>query len=51
MNVIGRDDAFNMVNPVVPNTPFTVWFMLPIYLVVHALILIAVELIKRKKAK
>lgn len=51
MHVLKRGDAFSIINPVIPNTPLTVWFMLPIYLVVHALILIAVELIKRKKAK
>lgn len=51
MNVMGRDDAFSIVNPVVANTPFTVWFMAPIYIVVCAIILVVVEVVRRKKAK
>ena len=49
--VIGRGDAFNMVSPVLPNTPLTVWFMAPIYIAVNALILVVVEIVRRKKAK
>ena len=49
--VIGRGDAFSMINPVVPNTPLTVWFMAPIYIVADIIILSIIEIVRRKKAR
>ena len=42
-------DAFHIVEPLLPNTPLTAWVMGPIYAVVYAIILVAVEFFKRKR--
>lgn len=49
--VLGYGNPFYMVSPAIDNTPFTAWVIAPIYIVVYALILLTVELIRRKKKK
>ncbi len=42
-------DAYNIILPVVPDTPLTVWVMLPIYAVVYSATLFVFELVRKKK--
>ena len=47
----GMSDAFHIYEPLLEGTPLTTWVMAPIYIVCYSLILLAVELIRRRKAK
>ena len=47
----GMSDAFHIYEPLLENTPFTTWFMAPIYMLCHALILFTVELVRKRKAE
>ena len=47
----GMSDAFHIYEPLLEGTPLTTWVMAPIYIVCYSLILLAVELIRRCKAK
>lgn len=49
MCVLSYGNPFYMTGPALPNTPFTAWVIAPIYVAVYALILLAVELVRRKK--
>ena len=51
MNVCGFHDAYNMVNPLLSGTPFTIWFIAPIFMVVYAIIVFVAELIRKQKTK
>ncbi len=51
MCVLGYDNPFYMTAAPFEGSPFTVWVIAPIYMAVYALILLAVELVRRKKAK
>ena len=49
MSVFGMSDAFHIAEPLLPDTPLTVWFMAPIYITAHGAIFAVVELIKRRR--
>jgi len=44
-------DAFHIYTPLIPDTPLTTWGMAPIYAVCYALLLLAVELVRRHRSK
>ena len=47
--VLKMGNPFYMVEPAVDNTPFTIWVLIPIYVVVYAVIVFLVEVIRNKK--
>ena len=49
MSVFELSDAFHIAEPLLPDTPLTAWFMAPIYLAAHGLILVTVDLVKKYK--
>ena len=49
MCVLDIGNPFYMVEPAIDNTPFTVWVLIPIYVVVYSLILLVVEIIRKRK--
>jgi len=49
ITVMGYGDAYHMVNPILPNTPLTIWFVAPIFIALHLVITFTVELIRKKK--
>ena len=51
MTVCGLKDAFSMVDPLIKNTPFTVWVLLPIYIAGYALVLFIIEVVRKKLIK
>ena len=51
VTVMGYGDAYHMVNPILPNTILTIWFVAPLYLVVHNLAILVSELIRKHKNK
>jgi len=50
MQTFNLSDAFHIAEPLLENTPFTIWVMAPIYAVAYAVILLVIELIKKKRA-
>ena len=51
MHTFNLSDAFHIAEPLISDTPLTIWVMAPMYAAAYAVILLAVELIKRKKTK
>ena len=51
MSVLGLADAFHIVEPILSGTPLTAWVMAPLYGAGYALVLLAIELYRRKKQK
>lgn len=52
MSVFGFSDSFHIAEPILSGTPLTAWVMAPIYAVGYGLVLLAIELVrKRKKSK
>lgn len=51
MSVFNVSDAYHIVEPLLPDSPFTVWGMGPIYVVVHGLIFLIIELVRFFKQK
>lgn len=51
MHTFDLSDAFHIAEPLLPGTPLTAWFMAPIYAVAYAVILLVIELFKRRKKK
>lgn len=49
MSVFGMSDAFHIAEPLISGTNLTTWVMAPMYAVGYALILIIVEILKKKK--
>ena len=49
VSVMGYGDALHMVNPILDNTPFTIWVVAPMYFALDALILLIIELIRKKQ--
>jgi hypothetical protein len=47
----GLSDAFHIYTPLLDGTPLTTWVMAPIYAVCYSVILISVELARKKRAK
>ena len=44
-------DAFHIVEPLLSDTPLTTWVMAPIYAAAYAVILLAIELVRKYKSK
>lgn len=51
MQTFHMDDAMHIAEPLLSDTPLTIWVMLPIYAAVHAAILLIVEIARRKTKK
>lgn len=51
MCVLNFSNPFFMTQPAIDGTPFTVWIIAPIYIAVYAIILLTVELVRKKKNK
>ena len=51
MCVMDYGNPFYMTAPALDGTIFTIWAMIPIYLVVYALIILTVEIFRLKKNK
>ena len=51
ITVLGYHDAFDLINPVLPGTPFTAWVMAPMYFALDALIILCMECVRRRKSK
>lgn len=49
MCVLGYSNPLYMKEPAIDGTIFTIWVMMPIYIVVYSIILLIVELVRRKK--
>ena len=49
MNIFDLSDAMHLAEPLLDDTPLTIWVMAPIYAVAYAMILLAAELIKKHK--
>ena len=49
MNVFDMSDAMHLAEPLLSDTPLTIWVMAPMYAVAYAIILLVAEIIKRKK--
>ena len=48
MQVYGLEDAFHIAQPLISDTPLTAWVMAPIYAVAYGLILLGVELARKR---
>lgn len=51
MHTFNISDAFHIAEPLISGTPLTAWVMAPMYAAGYALVLLAVELIKKKMAR
>lgn len=51
MHSFDLSDAFHIAEPLLPGTALTAWVMAPMYAVAYALILLIIELYKKKKAE
>lgn len=49
MQTFDMSDAFHIAEPLLEGTPLTIWVMAPMYAVAYAVILLGVELVRRKK--
>ena len=50
MATFGYSDTFNMFTPILDGTPLTVWVMAPICAVIYGLVLMTIEIVRKKKA-
>jgi hypothetical protein len=48
---LGFEDAYHIYTPLIDDTPLTTWVMAPMYLGCYALLLLVIELVRKKKAK
>jgi len=46
---LGISDAFHIYTPLLDGTPLTTWVMAPIYAICYALILLIIELVRKKQ--
>lgn len=51
MSVFGFSDAFHIVEPMLDGTLLTAWFIAPIYLVGYSLVVLVIELVRKRKLK
>ncbi len=51
MSVFGFGDSFHIAEPILSGTPLTAWVMAPLYAVGYGIVLLMIELIRRKKHK
>lgn len=49
MSVLGLDDAFHIVEPMLDGTPLTVWAVAPIYAIGYATVLWIIEIVRKHK--
>lgn len=49
MSVLGFEDSFHIVEPILSGTPLTAWVMAPLYAVGYGIVLLVIELIRRRK--
>ena len=49
MSVFGLSDSFHIVEPILSGTPLTAWVMAPLYAVGYGIVLLVIELIRKKK--
>lgn len=49
MNIFDLSDAMHLAEPLLDDTPLTIWVMAPIYAVAYGIILLVAEIIKHKK--
>ncbi len=48
---LGISDAFHIYTPLIDGTPLTTWVMAPMYIGSYALILLVIELVRKKQSK
>lgn len=48
ISVLGLDDAFHIIEPMLDGTPLTVWFVAPIYIVGYAAVLCVIEIVRKR---
>lgn len=51
MSVLGFPDSFHIAEPILSGTPLTAWVMAPIYAVGYGIVLLVIELFRKKKQK
>ena len=51
MSVFGFADSFHIAEPILSGTPLTAWVMAPLYAVGYGLVLLVIELVRRKRQK
>ena len=51
MSVLGFEDAFHIVEPILSGTPLTAWVMAPLYAVGYGIVLLVIQFIRRRKQK
>ena len=51
MHTFYMSDAFQIAEPLIPNTPLTCWVMAPMYAIGYAIILFAIEFLRNRKTK
>ena len=51
MQTFDLSDAFHIAEPLIPDTPLTAWVVAPIYFGAYALILLAIELVRKYRKK
>lgn len=51
MAVWGFEDSYHIAQPILPDTPLTAWVMAPIYAVGYGLVLLAIELVRKRRQK
>lgn len=49
MSVLGLEDSFHIVEPILSGTPLTAWVMAPLYAAGYGVVLLGIELIRRRK--
>lgn len=49
MQTFHMSDAFHIAEPLLPGTPLTVWVMAPMYAVAYGMILLVIELVRKKR--
>lgn len=51
MHTFDMSDAFHIAEPLISGTPLTAWVMAPMYAVGYALVLLAIELVRKKRTR
>ena len=51
MSVFGFKDSFHIAEPILDGTPLTAWVMAPLYAVGYGIVLLVIELIRKKQQK
>ena len=51
IGALGKSDAFHIIDPLLSGTPLNTWVVMPIYIVVYGITLLAFELVRNHGAK